>query len=532
VSGQDLGRSRARDLTGALCGIAAGGAALAVAQVLGAAVPGAQPPLQVLGDFVIRVSPVSLNEALIRQVGRSDKLVLMVSVLVVATLAAALVGVRFVRGRVRSALMSIGLLVLLPVLAARGEAQTSVLRELLVLAPAGLLGAGLLWVLGRPLLTAGPPAGTTAKQARRAAAEHAALVSSGREIQRRQLLLSTVVLATSALLGTTVVRQLGKASPALMSRLAAALPTPKQALAPLVDELASLGASPLVTANDRFYRIDTALTPPLVEPDTWALTVSRDGRPLATYSYDQLMERATYQADVTIGCVSNEVGGDLIGTARWQGVLLADLLRESGVTRAGRVAGVSVDGWFASFAGALAFDGRPAMVAVGMNGEPLPVKHGFPARLVVPGLYGYTSATKWLQAIDVSDRTDLPGFWADRGWAPAVDVHVTSRIDAPRDGASVAAGTVPLAGIAWAPLSGVGAVEVQVDDGPWQPARLSKAVSGTLWRQWALDWRPVPGTYRVRVRASDADGRPQDTQRRPVFPSGATGLHEVRVTVR
>jgi DMSO/TMAO reductase YedYZ molybdopterin-dependent catalytic subunit len=514
--------------------------ALAVAEIVGTAMDSVQPPLQVLGDFVIRISPVTLNEALIRQVGRNDKLVLMGCILAVATLAAALVGVRFARGRVRGALLGIGLLAVLPVAAARGEAGTSVVRELLVLALAGLLGAAVLWGLGRPLLGAagGAPAphaedGTkrSARRAKLAAAEHAALVSKSTGIARRQLLLSVAVLAGSAVVGSAVVRRLARPSVALMSRLRAALPAPANELAALTDDFVALGASPLVTPNASFYRIDTALTPPLVDPDTWTLTLTRDGKALKTYTYDELLAKADHQADITIGCVSNEVGGDLIGTARWQGILLADLLRENGITQAGRVAGVSVDGFFASFAGEIAFDGRPAMVAVGMNGEPLPIKHGFPARLVVPGLYGYTSATKWLEQIDVSDSTDLPGFWADRGWAPAVNVHIASRIDAPANKSTVRSDKAQLAGIAWAPLDGISGVEVQVNDGPWQQARLSQDIAGTLWRQWAVDWQPSPGTYRVQVRATDAKGRPQDTQSRPIFPSGSTGLHQVKVTV-
>ena len=534
--------ARSRRLVGAACGVAAGTVALAAAQVGGSVVSGTRPPLQILGDFVVRVTPVSVTEALIRQVGRSDKLVLLICMLLVAACAAATVGAQLSRGRVRPALIGIGLLTVLPVLAARGEAGTSSLRELLVLIPAGALGAAVLWVLGKPLLAVAVPpqplaesgvtgsASREARRARHAAAEHAALVQAGRGIERRQLLWATVVLTAAAATGTAVVRQLSRPSAALMTRLRAALPQPTQVLAPLTDEFARFGASPLVTPTSDFYRIDTALSPPQVDPDTWQLTLSRDGNPLATYTYEQLLSRATSQADITIGCVSNEVGGDLVGTARWQGVLLADLLREAGVTSAGRVAGVSVDGFVASFRGPLAFDGRPAMVAVGMNGAPLPIKHGFPARLVVPGLYGYTSATKWLERIDVSDSTDLPGFWADRGWTPEVTVHIMSRIDAPHDGDTITGGTAKLAGVAWAPVSGVGAVEVQVDDGAWQPARLSAAVTGTLWRQWVLDWRPSPGTHKVRVRAADATGTMQDTRRRPVYPSGSTGLHEIRVT--
>lgn len=540
MTSERLTPARAHVQAGAACGVAAGAVALAAAQIGGTVVPGTLPPLQVLGDFVIRVTPVSVTEALIRAVGRSDKLVLLICILTVATVAAAAVGVQFVRGRVNAALGAIALLAVLPVLATAGEAGTTWYGELVVLLPAGGLGAAVLWVLGRPLLTAATPRepdpeasatqGTKAA-ARRAAAEHAALVQASRGIGRRQVLRASLVLAAAAASGMSAVRLLSRPSEAIMTRLRSALPTPTPELAPLTDELASFGASPLVTPTADFYRIDTALSPPLVDPNTWQLTLSKDGEELATYTYDQLLARATSQADITIGCVSNEVGGDLVGTARWQGVLLADLLREAGVTSAGRVAGVSVDGFVASFRGGYAFDGRPAMVAVGMNGAPLPIKHGFPARLVIPGLYGYTSATKWLERIDVSDDTDLPGFWADRGWAPEVTVHVMSRIDAPINRETVSTAGAKLAGVAWAPITGVGAVEVQIDDGPWQPARLSEQISGVLWRQWALDWTPTPGNYRVTVRAADATGLMQDTQKRPVFPSGATGLHSITVKV-
>lgn len=548
--------SRLQDLAGAACGLAAGTVALAAAQVGGKLVPGARPPLQVLGDLVIRVTPVSVTEALIRQVGHSDKLVLLVCILTVAALAAATVGVRFSRGHAVGALAGIGLLTVLPALAAYGEAGSSVVRELVVLVPGAVLGAAVLWALGRPLLdrAAAVPRSRAAerpgkaaieanghpdkraasrqqRRARQAAAEHAALVQTACGLQRRTLLRAVFIVTASAAAGTAAVRKLSQPSLALMSRLRASLPAPANPLPELVDEFGAYGSSPLTTPLTKFYRIDTALSPPQVDPETWTLTLSRDGKALHSYSYDELLARSTSQADITIGCVSNEVGGDLIGTARWQGVLLADLFKEAGVTRAARVAGISVDGFVASFRGEYAFDGRPAMIAVGMNGQPLPVKHGFPARLVVPGLYGYTSATKWLQQIDVSDSTDLPGFWADRGWDPDVKVHVMSRIDSPSDFANLRAGNARLAGVAWAPVAGVGSVEVQVDDGPWQPATLSAAVTGIVWRQWTADWHPTPGTHTVRVRATDATGRPQDTKQRPVFPSGATGLHQVRITV-
>lgn len=502
-----------RDLTGALCGIAAGAVALSVASIGGSMVDGAAPPLQVLGDWVIRATPISVTKAIIDAVGDRDKQLLLACMVVVAVGVAAMIGVRFVRGRRVEAMVGIGLLAVLPVIAAWSRPMTSVWRELLVLLPAGLLGAAVLRVL------ASPPDPV---------AEHAALTAKG--VDRRQALTASAVLAASAAIGIAVVRQLREPSLALATRLRAALPRPAVVTPALVDDFASRGASSLVTPNRDFYRIDIAQTPPQVDPDTWSLTISRDGRTLAELGYDELLSRSLTQADITIGCVSNEIGGDLVGTARWQGVPLGELLRSVGVTSAGRISGTSVDGFQASFAGRYAFDGRPSMVAVGMNDEPLPLIHGFPARLVVPGLYGYTSATKWLKTIDVSDDTDLPGFWEKRGWAPAVDVHITSRIDTPR--ISAIAGTVTIAGIAWSPIVGVGSVEVRVDDGPWRQASLSRAVSGVLWRQWALDWQANRGKHRLTVRATDATGRKQDTTIRAVYPSGATGLHSVNVTVR
>jgi DMSO/TMAO reductase YedYZ molybdopterin-dependent catalytic subunit len=538
--------TQGRCMVGAVCGVAAGTVALASAQVGGAVTPGALPPLQVLGDFVVRITPVSVTEALIRQVGRDDKLVLLISVLVVAAAAAAGVGVAFARGRIRVAMAGIVVVGLLPVVATRDEVTVSPGRELLVLIPSALLGAVVLWVLGRPLLGRPDPsaAGTTrsamagpsgrgreVRVAKRLAADRMREMQALQGMYRRQLLKAVIVVAGSAVVGTALVRRFSEPSRALMIRLRATLPATRVFLAPLTDEFASRGASPLVTSNAAFYRIDTALDLPQVDPDSWSLTVSRDGKALTTYSYDDLLAKANHEADITIGCVSNEIGGDLIGTARWQGVLLADLLAESGVTSAGRISGVSVDGFVASFRAQAAFDGRPSMVAIGMNGQVLPVKHGFPARLVVPGLYGYTSATKWLQRIDVSDSTDLPGFWADRGWTPTVTVHVTSRIDSPRDNTAVRGGSVQLAGIAWAPVTGVGSVDVQIDGGRWQPAQLSSAIVGTLWRQWLLTTKLSPGTHNAQVRATDVSGKEQDTARRDVYPSGATGLHQISFTV-
>lgn len=512
---------RSVDATGAASGLAAGTVALALGQVGARLVPGATPPLQALGDLVVRLTPIGVTEAVIAAVGRDDKTLLLLLVTVVAVVLVALTGVVFTRGRRRSALLAVVLLALAPAVAVATAPVGNVGAELVVLLPAALIGAIVLWALGTPVMRAAPDGSGAAR------------LQAQPTLGRRQLLRAGLVLMSAAALGEVAFRALGAPSKAIARRLGNALPAPARPLPPLTDTFASAGASPLITPLASFYRIDTALDLPQVDPERWRLQLTRDGQQLLhTWSYDEMLGLATTEADITIGCVSNEIGGDLIGTARWQGVSLQALLARAGVTTApGRITGVSVDGFVASFPGRYAFDGRAAMLAVGMNGQPLPVKHGFPARLIVPGLYGYTSATKWLTELDVSDSTDLPGFWADRGWTPAVGVHITSRVDSPQPGAQLVAGPARIAGIAWAPIVGVGSVEVQIDDGPWRAARLAESTTGTVWRQFVLDWSAAPGTHRVRVRAADVNGHKQDPRRRPVFPSGATGLHQVVVHV-
>lgn len=296
------------------------------------------------------------------------------------------------------------------------------------------------------------------------------------------------------------------------------------------------GLSPFVTPNDRFYRIDTALVVPRVDPASWRLDVKGVPRPYSL-TFDELLALPMIEAPVTIACVSNEVGGDLVGTARWQGVPLTTLLERGGVAPgavpdgADQLVGRSVDGFTVGFPTEAAVDGRVAMVAVGMNGEPLPVNHGFPARLIVAGLYGYVSATKWLRTIELTGWDDFDAYWIPRGWSKEGPVRTQSRIDVPRQGADVRAGTVAVAGVAWAPTRGIAKVEVQVDDGPWQEARLGPGWGDDVWRQWVLEWDAAPGDHVLRVRATDATGQTQPEQRRPVAPDGATGWHSRRVRV-
>ncbi len=293
------------------------------------------------------------------------------------------------------------------------------------------------------------------------------------------------------------------------------------------------GMSSYVTPNADFYRIDTALTVPRVDVAGWTLTIDGLVDRELSFTYDELVARAQTTDTVTLQCVSNEVGGNLVGNATWQGVPLRDLLEEAGVQAGGtQVVGRSVDDFTAGFPTEVALDGRTALVAVAMNGEPLPVIHGFPARLVVAGLYGYVSATKWLSRISLVPWDDEDGYWITRGWAKEAPIKLASRIDVPRSGSALDPGPQPIAGVAWQPTVGIAGVEVQVDDAPWQAAQLGDAVSGNTWVQWYLPWDATSGKHRIRVRATNRDGEVQTEDRADPVPDGATGWHTRTVQVR
>jgi len=296
--------------------------------------------------------------------------------------------------------------------------------------------------------------------------------------------------------------------------------------------LALPGLSPLITPTSAFYRIDEALVVPSVDAAGWRLKVTgMVGAPFEL-SHADLLAEPLVERDITLCCVSNDVGGRLVGTARWTGVRLADLLRRAGVDpAASQLVGRSVDGFTVGFPMAAALDGRQALVAVGMNGEPLLPKHGFPARLVVPGLYGFVSATKWLTELELTTWEAFDPYWVERGWSREAPVKVSSRIDVPRDYTRVAPGRQAIAGVAWAPTSGIAGVAFRVDGGAWQEARLGPSLGDDAWRQWTAEWDPSPGTYEIEVRAMTGDGQVQTDDRRSAFPDGASGLHRSHVRV-
>jgi hypothetical protein len=251
-----------------------------------------------------------------------------------------------------------------------------------------------------------------------------------------------------------------------------------------------------------------------------------------TLRLPDLLARPLIARDVTIACVSNEVGGPYVGNARWIGAPLADLLREAGVhPEASQIVSRSSDGFTIGTPTAVVMDGRDAMLAVSMNGEPLPLEHGFPVRMIVPGLYGYVSATKWLVDLELTTLDAYDAYWIQRGWAKEAPIKTQSRIDTPANGASLGPGTVAVAGVAWAQHRGIDGVEVRVDDGPWVAADLGTEDTVDTWRQWVHRWRATTGPHRITVRATDGDGETQTADLAAPFPDGATGYHTVDVEV-
>jgi DMSO/TMAO reductase YedYZ molybdopterin-dependent catalytic subunit len=292
------------------------------------------------------------------------------------------------------------------------------------------------------------------------------------------------------------------------------------------------GVAPFLTPNDEFYRIDTALITPLLRAEDWQLRIHGMVEREVTVTYAELLKSALVERDVTLMCVSNEVGGDLTGNARWLGLPIGPLLTRAGPKRdADMVLSKSSDGFTAGTPLAVLTDGRDALLAIGMNGEPLPVEHGFPVRMVVPGLYGYVSATKWVVDLEVTRFDQAEGYWTPRGWSALGPVKTESRFDVPKDLDRVKAGTVVLAGIAWAQHRGITRVEIRVDDGPWQQATLGAEASVDTWRQWYFRWNAGAGRHRLQVRATDRSGEPQTSVSAPPAPDGASGYHTIDVTV-
>ncbi|MGY1847424.1 sulfite oxidase [Blastococcus sp. SYSU DS1021] len=507
----------------AAAGLAAVAVALGVEELAAGAIPRAPSLIIAVGDTVIDSVPGWLEQWAIATLGTADKPVLIGGILVVSALLGAGLGL-LARRRFALAAGGIALFAALGVVVALTDDRTPGLLSALVGAIGAAAGVAVLYVLLRAL----PSRALLAEP--RAGADGAPVLSS---LDRRRFLAVTG--------GATLLGVLAGVGGYLLSgrerldslRAAIRLPVPARPAGPVPAEadLEIPGLTPLFTPNAEFYRIDTALRVPTVDPDDWRLEIrGMVDRPFSL-TYAELMALPQIEADVTLVCVSNEVGGDLVGNARWQGVPLRALLDRAGLQQgATQLVGRSVDGFTAGFPVLTALDVEEAMVAVAMNGEPLPAEHGFPARLVVPGLYGYVSATKWLSAIELTDW-GVDGYWIPRGWAKEGPVKTQARIDVPRSGAAVEPGRRPIAGVAWAPTRGIERVEVRIDDGPWQQAELAESLDVDCWRQWYLPWDATPGRHRIAARATDGGGEVQTDQRTPVAPDGAAGYPVIEVAV-
>jgi DMSO/TMAO reductase YedYZ molybdopterin-dependent catalytic subunit len=503
--------------TASVVGVVAGLAGLATAELVAGLVDGVSPVVSV-GDVVIDRVPAVVRDLAIDVFGAADKAALVVGILVVLVLLAGAVGRLAVR-RPELAAVAVAGIGLVGVLGARND--DTPLSFVPDAAPSAVGAAVAVAVLrwGRRW-----PEGPL---------DDAVVVDAPVLARRHFLGFVAVVGATAAGVGA-VGRVLQRSAGAAASRAAVVLPRAARRLraVPAGADLGIDGVAPFVTPNGDFYRIDTALLVPQVRTEGWTLRVHGMVEHELELTYDDLLARELVEADVTLACVSNEVGGDLIGNARWLGARLDELLREAGVQRgATQLVPRSSDGFAAGFPTEVALDGRDALVAVGMNGEPLPLRHGFPARLVVPGLYGYVSATKWLTEIELTTWDAFDSYWVRRGWAKEAPIKTQSRIDTPRSAASLRPGRVAVAGVAWAQGRGIEAVEVQVDDGPWRPARLATAVGDDTWRQWVYEWDAEDGDHVLAVRATDGTGKTQPEERVAPIPDGATGWHTIEVSV-
>ena len=504
----------------AAAGVAATGLGLGVSEVVAALLPGAASLVAAIGQQVIDRQPPGAKDFVVALFGTNDKLALEIVVVLTALAFGAGLGILAVR-RFAAAASGVAAFGVLGFLATLDEplANPGVVA-LQAAVSVGLAVQTLSWILAGA-------AATTVPRGEAAAAMP--------DPARRSFLLRTGAVGVGALLA-------GIGGRALIDRSRTApiavgeLPPPAEVVPPLAAgaDLAPTtpGLTPLVMPNDRFYRIDTALLVPSVDVASWSLRIHGLVERETTLTWNELLALPMFEQYVTIACVSNEVGGNLVGNAKWTGVRLRDVLEIAGVSSsATQLVGRSVDGFTAGMPTAWVMDPtREPMIAVQMNDEPLPQAHGYPARLIIPGLYGYVSATKWLAELELTTLENFDGYWVPLGWAKEAPILTQSRIDTPRPYASIAPGRVPIAGIAWAPDRGISKVEVEVE-GQWHATDLSAPISDATWVQWVVFWDATPGRHEIRVRATDGTGEVQAELPTPPAPDGARGWHTVEVIV-
>jgi len=553
---RDRAAAAAAGVAAALLGIGAG-------ELLATLLAPSSSPFAVVGGTLIDAAPAWAKDTAIALFGTGDKAALLTGIAIVLIAAAAALGLceRRRRGIGVTGFVVLGAAVSLLAPLRADAATLSWLPALL----SGIIAAIVLRMLVRRLPDPSPldretapprrdsalrlqsrrrdavwPSGSEAPMSEAESAAHAATAVSAHaapatDASRRRFLAWTVGTAAVGILAT-VAATAGRAGSVAVGAVRSALRLPKPAVpAPPVPAGAALtveGLSPLITPNADFYRIDTALVVPQVDPAQWRLRIHGLVAQEVTLTWDELLALPLVESAATLSCVSNEVGGDLIGNAVWLGYPIRELLAKAQpAADADMVLSTSVDGFTAGTPLEALTDDRAALLAIGMNGEPLPFEHGFPVRMVVPGLYGYVSATKWVTDLEVTRFDRATAYWTARGWSARGPIKLESRIDVPRQGRAIAAGDTVIAGVAWQPHAGVSAVEVQVDDGPWQRAELAPAISADTWVQWRLPWHAAAGQRVLRCRAIGADGTVQTSDTAPPAPDGATGWHTVGVTV-
>jgi DMSO/TMAO reductase YedYZ molybdopterin-dependent catalytic subunit len=500
---------------GATIGLVSAVVTIGVAQLAAGIVNPQASPIFVVGQSVIDATPEWLKAFAIRAFGERDKTVFLAGIGAVLIVLAVVLGTASLR-RPWVGIAGLAVLGLIGVVTALTRPTARAVDALPAIA-AVAAGAVMLEILL-------PSEGRDAK----------AGDADGWRIDRRRFLLTGAAGVVAAVAAGGVGNALVRRFNADGSRAMVSIPGPASRASPLPagTELEVAGLDPFITPNDRFYRVDTALLVPGLRAEDWRVRVHGMVEREVVLGYEQLLARPLIERDITLTCVSNPIGGRYVDNARWIGARLKDLLEEAEPhPGADQIVSRSVDGFTIGTPTAIAMDGRDAMLAVAMNGEPLPLEHGFPVRMIVPGLYGYVSATKWLIDIELTTFDAYDPYWIERGWAERGPVKTMSRIDTPTPSLDLRTGEVPIAGVAWAPHVGIDRVEVSIDDGPWQAAELAAEDTIDTWRQWAYWWDATPGEHPLRVRAADRGGATQTSVRSEPFPDGATGHHEIVVHV-
>lgn len=494
----------------ALFGVLATLAGVAAAHLVAALTVPAASPVLAVGSTVIDLTPTPVKEWAIKNFGTADKPILIGSVMLGVLVLAGIAGVVAARWLTAGLLMIVGLAGLAGVLALiRPSAGPLDLLPSLV---AALVGVVALWWLHR--------------------LEDAGSEQAGTGPSRRGVLIAAGGLAVAA-------AAFGSAGKFISSYrlkgadidLPAATGTAKPLPMALDDKVA--GISPFRTPTADFYKVDTRLTTPIVDADSWTLTINGDVDKEVTLTLADLYELEVIERDITLTCVSNDVGGPYIGSALWLGVRLTDVLALAGIdnTKADQILSTDVDGMKISTPLSVATDGRDAMIVFGMNGGPLPREHGFPVRMVIPGLYGFVSATKWLATITLTTYDAEQAYWTERDWATDAPIKISSRVDTPKPLSDSKVGRTFIGGVAWAQGVGIDKVEVRIDGGPWQQATLGPDANNDYWRQWYLEWDADEGQHFLACRATNKNGDVQTAARMSPFPEGSSGIQEISVNV-